>query len=692
MFELAQQLSYYLNVVDGGASSKLVQYGQKLASIGLIAQTARASLQAMVQPLEQVSSAWSGREQQINNITRSLRQYQYVGQSIADINREITRSMPGSTEAQRGAAFTRVYNEQFQQGRQAARGLITDMNRMAALLPGEADDYMSAFSTALPFMSQARGMTDQRASRLAAYLTAGGIAAGVDAQQSGRDLMQFLTVGPHITDRSWTEVWSQYAQKNNGQRVTASQIHSMNTTQRVEVLENIARQLQPMMDATGDSYDALKGTLNSFKHELYLFITEPIFDAWKGTLTALGLQFETLRLTVGPVMRVFAQIGAEMITSLNNKIPEAAARTADWFQRMPEHIETFANALNAARRLISPISGAYGQAAGLSRQGLGMASDYARAHLLPGGIGNNSMTTALTRFFAPEILAVVLWRVLGIALGPVGFLILSLLTRVFTGGQAGSILASLFSAISMILPSLLSVVGGLYRLYEAIMEAAAGLISGLIGPLLEIAGVLITGFLEVVMLVAGLLGNILAGAILVILPILHLGMLGFQVLFAVVSAVGRLLIGLFGGAGRSSFDFIDALREASRALTNWQKELMDSLYYLMHEFGMLTDAEYQTRIRAGAGGAGNPLWYQDLQNRFRGVTFDLTEERGARTGHAPPNRPQVHQDFRYSRFDITQKFADGFSPERVAAAFVGDLEAMASQRLSSGLVPAFSNG
>ena len=176
MLELAQQLSYYLSVVDGGATSKLVGFGQQLASVGMIAMTARASIQGLVQPLEQVASAWSGREQQINNITRSLRQYQYVGQSIVDINRDIARSMPGSTEAQRGAAFTRIYNQQFEEGRQAARGIIQDMNRMAAILPGEANDYMQAFSTSLPFLSQSRGMTDQRAARLTSYLTAGGIA------------------------------------------------------------------------------------------------------------------------------------------------------------------------------------------------------------------------------------------------------------------------------------------------------------------------------------------------------------------------------------------------------------------------------------------------------------------------------------------------------------------------------------
>ena len=690
MLELAQQLSYYLSVVDGGATSKLVGFGQQLASVGMIAMTARASIQGLVQPLEQVASAWSGREQQINNITRSLRQYQYVGHSIVDINRDIARSMPGSTEAQRGAAFTRIYNQQFEEGRQAARGIIQDMNRMAAILPGEANDYMQAFSTSLPFLSQSRGMTDQRAVRLTSYLTAGGIAGGIDAGQSGRDLMQFLTTGPHITDRSWTEVWSQYATRG-GRKVSAEQIRGMNTTQRVEVLENIAHQLQPMMDATGDSYEALKGTLNSFKHELYLFVTEPIFDAWKGTLRAMGLQFEGLRLTVGPVLRVFSQFAADKLMQLNTLVPSAAARISDWFMRMPDHLESLSNAVVRAQQFISPVTSAGGLLMATARSNLGAAHSYATAHLMPGGVGNNSLAVALARFFAPEIFAAVLWRVLGVALGPVGFLITTLITRIFTGGQAGSIFASLMSAVSTIFPVLLSVVGGFYRLYEGIMEVAASLVQGLIGPLLEIGGVVITGILEIVMLIGGLLGNILAGAILVLLPILYAGALGFEILFAVASAGWRMLMGLFGGVSSSSFDIIDALREATRALTSWKTELMDSVYYLMHEFYMLSDEEYQARIQHTPGSSSGPQFITDLRSRMANIFGEISTSQ-ERRGNAPANRPQVHQDFRYSRFDITQKFAEGFSPERVAAAFTSDLEAMANQRLSSGLAPAFTSG
>lgn len=57
----------------------------------------------------------------------------------------------------------------------------------------------------------------------------------------------------------------------------------------------------------------------------------------------------------------------------------------------------------------------------------------------------------------------------------------------------------------------------------------------------------------------------------------------------------------------------------------------------------------------------------------------------------PGARPSanVHQDFRYSRFDIMQRFAEGFDPDRIAVAFADDIGRLGEQRLQSGLEPVF---
>lgn len=686
MFELAQQLSYYLSVVDGGATSKLVSFGQQLASVSVIAQTAKASIASMIQPLEAVASAWTGREQQINNITRSLRQYQYVGQSIVDINRDIARSMPGATTEQRNAEFTRVYAQQFEQGRQAARGLIQDMNRMAATLPGEASDYMEAYSMALPFLSQVRGMTDQRAARLSSTMTAGGIAGHGDAAQTARDWMAFMTVGPDLQNKSWTTVWSQYAQRNNGQRVDAGQIRHMTAAQRVEVAENIARQMQPMMDATGDSYEALMGTLNSFKHELYLFITEPIFDAWKGILRASATQFTKLNDAIGPVLRTFAAFAATGLDTIQSKIKFAVEDVTSWFRRMPQHLERFGNVLVAVNDKLEPLRRIGASLAAPIGRGLGHASAYINEHTGLTGL------QALTRFFAPEILVLALNRFFGLALGPIGFVITSMFSHMLLGGGGADLLNSFVSAMQLVGPTLLSAVGGLYRLYNAILEVTSVFLEGALVPVLGTTVAALSFLIEIVTFIGLGLAQVFSLIMLGALPLFA----AFNLVFEIITTfLGALLSTVFGvlGVNTSMFDLMDALRSTAAEIRQWSQSIMGDFRYLLHEAGLISDEEYQRTMRASAaGGSAPPEWLGRLQRRMNWGQFDIEEGGGARTGRAPPNRPQVHQDFRYSRFDITQKFADGFSPERVAAAFVGDLESMASQRLSSGFAPAFSNG
>jgi hypothetical protein len=51
---------------------------------------------------------------------------------------------------------------------------------------------------------------------------------------------------------------------------------------------------------------------------------------------------------------------------------------------------------------------------------------------------------------------------------------------------------------------------------------------------------------------------------------------------------------------------------------------------------------------------------------------------------------QVYQDFRGSRFDIRQDFAEGFDPDRVAAVFANELSDVGERRLQSGLAPIFT--
>lgn len=60
--------------------------------------------------------------------------------------------------------------------------------------------------------------------------------------------------------------------------------------------------------------------------------------------------------------------------------------------------------------------------------------------------------------------------------------------------------------------------------------------------------------------------------------------------------------------------------------------------------------------------------------------------------YAPDQRQKqvVHQDFRGSKFEITQAFSDGFDPDRIAVAFASDLASLGERKLQSGFAPIFA--
>jgi len=677
MFELAQQLTYYASYVDGGASSAIVNLGMKLASVGSIATAAQASLSGLVAPMNEISAAWSTREQQINNIARSLRQYEYVGQSITAINADITRSMPGATQAEHAQRFTQVYNDQFQQARVTTRAVLHEINQLAAQLPGESADYIMTLSQSLPFMSQRRGgMQLREAVRLSSYLAAGGIAGGIDAGQTSRDLMQFLTTGPHMVDRSWTEVWSQYA-TYKGRRVGADQIRGMDVTKRLEVLSNIANQLKPMMDATSESYEATMGTLTSFRHEMFLTATEPIFEAWKHLLTRVNsLLAEYAGLLSGAVRFIGEGLAKKLdsfATSLGDAQNWLKLHTVEvrlWFYSV---INTISSVANFFKDLAAPLMHAGG----------GLASfvgGFAKSHEMD--LGGTALTAA-----APMI-ATGLLDMMGIALGPIGGFIFAAIIRSIMS-NAGTYMAAFTMFLMEVVPPLVLLAGTLFRMYDAVMRVVDVFLVSLLPPAIEILGAFIGMVVLLVQNVISIIGNVIMGLLFPF--VLSIG-LAFQGLGAIldIAAVGfSLITGLFTAFSGQTFDLIDAFRQLGDFLKEVGQDLRESVAYLLHEMGSIDDSQYSQRMASIHGGNENkPQWVTNLEaylNNLRNQTGNLDNH-----GQGPPNRPHTTNDFRYSRFDITQAFAEGFSPDRVASAFVSDLESMAEQRLSSGFAPAYT--
>lgn len=649
MLELAQQLSYHLSVIDNGATAQLVSYGQQLSALSRIASAARASLDTFLGPLMQIGQAWSQREQQINNIARTLRQYQYVGQSISDINRKITEGMPGIDAAARGLQFGKLYAEQFQQARGATRDILHEMNRIAALLPGETSDYIQAFNQSLPFLSQARGMNLGRAVQMTSYLTAGGIAGGIDAGQTSRDLMQFLTMGPHMMDRSWTEVWSQYATLH-GRRVTAEQIRGMDINKKVQVLSEIMDQLKPMMGAVGDSFEATVGTFNSLKHELYLTATEPIFESFKSIISAVNAQLSRFATYIGVVANYFAGKLAVYMDAFAVRLKESVQDLHAFGEGLAHYASVGYNlasrGLNAGRSML------------------------------------DNHPDLVSQFIGADLGYFILGGLLG---GPLGLLVGAAVGRMVGAGMMEGTTGAAITGMDLLIPAAMQFATALYGLYDTLVSMTATILAIGLPALLTILASAISTTITAATPILELLGAVLLFFLIPIVTGLG-GAIGVIVLvLGTLSAVIRGVSGLFASlAGYSG-----TLAEAFLGMGLFMNEMFKDIGYLMHEMGLTSDADYAAAVARATNPASEPAFIQDIRNAFN--RQNAGNNLDAMTGRAPPpQRPHTTQDFRYSRFDITQKFAEGFDPDRVASAMASDLSSMAEQQLESGFSPAFA--
>lgn len=132
--------------------------------------------------------------------------------------------------------------------------------------------------------------------------------------------------------------------------------------------------------------------------------------------------------------------------------------------------------------------------------------------------------------------------------------------------------------------------------------------------------------------------------------------------------------------------------------------------YLERFVGFLNEMRNAISSMPGLGWLGKAAKAQSPLGLFFGGAMDIGAQK--RAEWRAQNRPEMHAstelvpsppgkpkekpennfDFRYSRFDIRQEFAEGFDPDRIAVAFATDLGKMATAKLgAASAIPAGAN-
>ena len=168
----------------------------------------------------------------------------------------------------------------------------------------------------------------------------------------------------------------------------------------------------------------------------------------------------------------------------------------------------------------------------------------------------------------------------------------------------------------------------------------------------------------------------------------------FRMLGDVLGTAFRLVAsGLYGLA----MIFREAGAQISRLLhlNNGSDSTLEASANALHEILGRLDARVDAGAQAWGDNTGGLPWNAMVEENKRQYNFDMMKRAKEDADKAraeelakdvKKSKPQVKVD---NHFNIQQKFADGFDPDRVYAAFRQDAQQMASRKLDSGLVPLY---
>ena len=179
----------------------------------------------------------------------------------------------------------------FNAGLKDAADTIQQITLDAAKLPGEAEEYVEVFKAALPFVKAAiPGGGLQEFTAFTNQVTAIGKTLGVDAPQIGRDLQLMLgttgRAGGHV--KLFQQLMPFLRNVKGQAQLTSQTFNAMTAPKRLELMQEAFKTLQPMLDESANSFDAMFGAAKSSFTQITRFATAGLFASMKNGLNKLN--------------------------------------------------------------------------------------------------------------------------------------------------------------------------------------------------------------------------------------------------------------------------------------------------------------------------------------------------------------------------------------------------------------------
>jgi hypothetical protein len=212
----------------------------------------------------------------------------FVLKEIADIGSTFEQNMNVIAGSLSALGFASDFNAGLKEAEKTLKSITHD----AAILPGEASDYIEVFQAGLPFLKAGiPGGSVQDITNFTNKLTAvaKSVAKGMDTGQIARESTMLLAAegragGHNVLFQKLLPFLMQVEGQAN---LTAQSFNAMTQPQRVQLLQAAFVKLQPLIDAQADSFDAMWGAAVSGAKQLTRVATAGLFKGMKKGLQEL---------------------------------------------------------------------------------------------------------------------------------------------------------------------------------------------------------------------------------------------------------------------------------------------------------------------------------------------------------------------------------------------------------------------
>ena len=289
---------------------------------------------------------------------------------------------------------------QFNRGLGMAEQTMNAITLAAAVLPGEANDYISVFRDGLPFVREAIGGTLEQMYGFTNQMTAVGSALRVPAELIGRDIQDMLAPGRGHASIAQTQMFKALLpfmkQVQGYANLTAESFNSLNQHVRGELVSRTLQRFGPMLDHASQSFGAMAGALKSTSEMFLRMGGAPLFDEIKramGTINGLFFDAQGHITALGSALVSVAKI-------VSTTLAGALARAGTVLAKLPAILasKSFNERLDRFARVLTGIGRASGVGGLADRASAAIHRPVTGASLVAGGALLGPVTGSLMVF------------------------------------------------------------------------------------------------------------------------------------------------------------------------------------------------------------------------------------------------------------------------------------------------------